>query len=454
MWKLVIPALAVALTGCGGGGGGGANNGMPVTSILVTAGSISIPSAFVPSLAAGKFDNTGDQYVLVSGWLVDSSPTPTVKIYRLSGTGPRPQWATGTITDATADVLGSEFGWSVNYPQIADFNRDGIDDIFFPGFTDGANLLQNNPSVVFLSRAGQSHQRVDLTGLTWNHGTTVLDANQDGWPDVLNSNGEMWINNQAGGFTYRPKDTYRTIKHPLAGAGVCAGDLDGSGATQVVLTDQTGLQASQLIYKLNANMEPIYQGALPVPHFDKNNTDAAMNRSHDVSCQIVDVNGDGRKDVVVVSYLFDNTVTRAIGAQSMVQIYYNLGGYVFSDATDISMSGYNQGALASYTPKIMDFNGDGHPDIWLMNTNRTESGNQVWLNDGTGKFKQSRREYFNDLVLQHSKLNGVNSNTSGIMMPINVNDKWNFIIATSSDVLDLRVGGKVYVAYARTQWSF
>jgi hypothetical protein len=449
MWKLVIPALAVALTGCGGGGSGGANNNTPAISILVTAGAISTPSVFVPSLAAGNFDSTGDQYVVVSGWLANSSPASTVKIYRLSGTGPRPQWGTGTITDATADVLGSEFAWSVNYPQVADFNRDGIDDIFFPGFTDGPNLSQNNASVVFLSRAGQSHKRVDLAGLTWNHGTTVLDANQDGWIDVINSNGEMWINTQADGFIYRAKDTFRTIKHPLAGAGVCAGDLDGSGATQVVLTDQTGLQASQLIYKLNANMEPIYQGALPVPYFDKNNTDATVNRSHDVSCQIVDVNGDGRQDVVVISYLHDNTVTRTIGAQSMVQIYYNLGGYVFSDATDVSMSGYNQGALASYTPKVVDFNGDGYPDIWLMNTNRAESGNQVWLNDGTGKFKQSRKQDFNTLTSQHAVLNSVESDTSGIMLPVQINDKWNFIIATVSDIKQT-----VYVAYARTQWSF
>ena len=449
MWKLVIPALAVALTGCGGGGGGSANNGMPATSILVAADTISTPSAFVPSLAAGNFDSTGDQYVVVSGWLANSSPASTVKIYRLSGTGPRPQWGTGTITDATADVLGSEFAWSVNYPQVADFNRDGIDDIFFPGFTDGPNLSQNNASVVFLSKAGQSHKRVDLAGLTWNHGTTVLDANQDGWLDVINSNGEMWINTQADGFTYRAKDTFRTIKHPLAGAGVCAGDLDGSGATQVVLTDQTGLQASQLIYKLNANMEPIYQGALPVPYFDKNNTNATVNRSHDVSCQIVDVNGDGRQDVVVISYLHDNTVTRTIGAQSMVQIYYNQGGYVFSDATDVSMLGYNQGAVASYTPKVVDFNGDGHADIWLMNTNRAESGNQVWLNDGTGKFKQSRKQDFNTLASQHCVLNSVESDTSGIMLPVKINDKWNFIIATVSDIKQT-----VYVAYARTQWSF
>jgi hypothetical protein len=196
-------------------------------------------------------------------------------------------------------------------------------------------------------------------------------------------------------------------------------------------------------------MEPIYQGALPMPYFDKNNTNAAVNRSHDVSCQIVDVNGDGRRDVVVVSYLTDNTVTRAIGAQSMVQIYYNLGGYVFSDATDISMTGYNQGAVASYTPKVVDFNGDGHADIWLMNTNRAESGNQVWLNDGTGKFKQSRKQDFNTLTSQHAALNSVESDTSGIMLPVKINDKWNFIIATVSGIKNT-----VYVAYARTQWSF
>lgn len=448
MWKLVIPALAVALTGCGGGGSG-ANNDTPVVSILVSAGSISTPSAFVPSLAAGYFDSTGDQYVIVSGWLANSSPTPTVKIYRLNGTGPRPQWGTGTITDATADILGSEFAWSVNYPQIADFNRDGIDDIFFPGFTDGPNLSQTNASVVFLSRAGHSHHRVDLDGLTWNHGTTVLDVNQDGWLDVLNSNGEMWINNQAGGFTYRAKDTFRTINYPLAGAGVCAGDLDGSGKPQIVLTDYVGFHASQLIYKFNTSMEPIYQGALPVPYFDKNNTDTNVNRSHDVSCQIVDVNGDGRQDVVVVSYLNDSAVTRITGAQSMVQIYYNLGNYVFSDATDTSMYGYNKGATASYTPKVLDFNGDGHVDIWLMNTNQVESGNQVWINDGTGKFKQSRRQDFNTLTNQHAVLNSVESNVNGIMLPLKINDKWNFVIATVSDIKNT-----VYIAYARTQWSF
>jgi hypothetical protein len=441
MWKLVIPALAVALTGCGGGGGGGtnANSITPTTSILVAAGTISTPSVFVPSLTAGKFDNAGNQYVIVSGWLANSSPTPTIKIYRLSGTS--------TIADATADVLGSEFAWSVNYPQVADFNRDGIDDIFFPGFTDGGDMF--NASVVFMSRLGQSHQRVDIEGLTWNHGTAVLDANQDGWLDVINSNGEMWINNQTNGFAYRQKDTFRTINYPFAGSGVCAGDLDGSGATQVVLTDYIGLHASQLVYKLNDKMEPIYQGALPVPYFDKNTTDAAVNRSHDVSCQIVDINGDGRRDVVVISYLFDNTVTRVRGAQSMVQIYYNLGGYVFSDATDISMSGYNQGALASYTPKILDFNGDGHPDIWLMNTNQTDSGNQVWINDGTGKFKQSRKQDFDTLTSQHAEVNSVESNISGIMLPIKINDKWNFIITTVSWLKNT-----VYVGYAKTQWSF
>jgi hypothetical protein len=153
--------------------------------------------------------------------------------------------------------------------------------------------------------------------------------------------------------------------------------------------------------------------------------------------------------VVVVSYLHDNAVVRAIGSQSMVQVYYNLGGYVFSDATDTAMAGYNQGVLASYTPKIIDFNNDSKPDIWLMNTNTAESGNQVWLNDGTGKFTQSRRTAFNQLLAQHASVSGTEVGTSGIMLPIKVNGKWNFVVASVSGLKST-----VYVSYANTQWTF
>lgn len=440
MWKLVILALAMALTGCGGGGGSSSSNPVtpPVPSIMSAAGTISINSSYIPSLVLGDFEGNGSQYAVVSGWQANSSATTQVKIYKLNNNG--------TTVDTTASILGSEFSWSVNYPQVADFNHDGIDDIFFPGFTDGPWAVDTF-SVVFISQAGHSHRRVLLDGASWNHGTTLVDANQDGWMDVMNARGEIWVNNRAGGFTYRPRDTGIAVAWSIAGSGICAGDLDGSGAVQVVLTDQMLFHASQFIFKLNANMEPSYQGALPMPVFDKNTIDNAVNRSHDVSCLIRDLNGDGRQDVIVVSYLADSLVTRVSGAQSMVQVYYNLGNYVFSDATDIAMPGYNQNVLASYTPKIIDFNNDGKPDIWLMNTNTEESGNQVWLNDGTGKFSQSRRADFNKLLADHTSLNSLDPGTSGIMLPVKVNGKWNFVIAGTT-------GLKVSITYANTQWTF
>lgn len=436
--------LAVALTGCGGGGGGGSTVATSTTSavsVLQALGTVSTTNIYIPSLTAGDFSGNGSHYVLVSGHLTSGSSKPPVKIYKLNDDG--------TTADSTVAILGSEFSWAVNYPQIADFNHDGIDDIFFPGFTDGVGSVTDNPSVAFISRVGQSHRRVDVDGLSWSHGSSLLDANKDGWLDVINNNGDMWINDQAGGFTFRPKDTFKTINYPFAGAGICSGDLDGSGATQVVLTDQSGFHASQFIYKLNANMEPIYQGTLPVPFFDKNNTDLNSNRSHDVTCKITDVNGDGRQDVIVVSYLFDNAVTRVSGAQSIVQVYYNLGNYVFSDATDISMSGYNQGVLASYTPKIIDFNNDNSSDIWLMNTSNAETGNQVWLNDGAGKFKQSRKQDFNNLAALQAKFSDIDAGTTSIMLPVKVNGKWNFVLAGVSST-----NNTVSIAYANTQWTF
>ena len=125
---LVISALAVALTGCGGGGGGSGSSTSSVTSTNVTsAASISSTSAassshpFIPSLATGDFKGDGSTYVVLSGWAVGTT-VPSVKIYKVDVTG---------ATDSTTDILGGTFSLSVHYPLIADFNRDGIDDIFF-----------------------------------------------------------------------------------------------------------------------------------------------------------------------------------------------------------------------------------------------------------------------------------------------------------------------------------
>jgi hypothetical protein len=448
---LVISALAVALTGCGGSGGGGSGTSN-VTSISVANGlSISSTSAassnhpFIPSLATGDFRGDGSTYVVLSGWLVGTT-VPSVKIYKVDAT---------SATDATTDILGDNFSLSVHYPQIADFNRDGIDDIFFAGFTDGFGISQSNQSVAFMSRSGQSHLRVDVSGLTWSHGTTVLDLNNDGWLDVANAQGDFWFNNQANGFTYQEHITTQT----WSGSGLCSGDLDNSGTNSIIVTDVTTGAVffdDTWIYKLDGNLRPVKVASLAVPYFDRAST--TTRRSHDVSCVVGDLNSDGRLDIVVVSYLYDNSVTDTAGPQSMVQIYMNQGNLTFIETTDTAIAGYNQSVLASYTPKLIDLNGDGKLDLWLMNTNSTvsssgtaESANQAWINSGTGTFTKTKSSYLNTVVQAYNLLSGSNSNTAGIMIPIKINGVWNFALCNSWSNGALSI---TYFGYAKSQLTF
>jgi len=456
---LVISALAVALTGCGGGGGGGGGSGTSSSSGTTVATNASISSTsvassnhpFIPSLVTGDFKGDGSIYVVLSGWHVGTT-VPSVKIYKVTATG---------ATDATTDILGAEFSLSVNYPQIADFNRDGIDDIFFAGFTDGAGISQSNQSVAFMSRSGQSHLRVDVSGLAWSHGTVVTDLNNDGWLDIANQYGDFWINNQANGFTYMAHYSSWNGSQSFAGSGLCSGDLDNSGTTSIVVVDVdigAGLVNDTWIYKLDSNLQSSKVGSLPVPYFDRSNTTTTA-RSHDVSCVIGDLNNDGRLDIVVVSALMDNTVVSASGAQSIVQIYMNQGNLTFTETTDTAfVGGYNQSTLSSYTPKLIDLNGDGKLDIWLMNTNSAvspsgiaESANQAWINSGTGTFTKTKSSYLNIVVQAYNLLSGSNSNTAGIMIPVKINGAWNFAICNSWSNGAYTI---TYFGYAKSQLTF
>jgi hypothetical protein len=437
MWKLVIPALAVALTGCGGGSGSGTVTSQVVDGIAITAGFISTPATFIPSLVPGNFSADGSKYVVLSGWYIGDTTAPPIKVYRLSN---------GTASDATVDILGGNHSVSVNYPVVADFNRDGVDDIFFAGFTDIPGV-QNNPSYAFISRPGQSHQRVNVPGSTWSHGSVAADVNNDGFIDVINSQGHIWTNDGTGQFAFNTrKDWQQGYQDYVNGSGVCAGDFDRSGTTQIVVTDMslngTAPIQDTYIFKLDNTLAPTRMAVLPMPWFDVGNT-TATELSHDVSCTVGDLNNDGWQDIIVVSAKQNVTTT----PESRVQIYLNRGNWQFDDATSSAMSGWSTAVLSSYTPQLFDYNNDGRLDLWLMDwDNWGRNSNQLWLNSVTTSFAQTKQTDLNRLLTNFQTATGAPSNALGIMIPVKVNGAWNFAYTSA-------VNNKVYVGYANTQWS-
>jgi hypothetical protein len=407
-----------------------------VDGIAITAGFISTPATFVPSLVPGNFSADGSKYVVLSGWYVGDTTAPPIKVYRLSN---------GTASDATVDILGGNHSVSVNYPVVADFNRDGVDDIFFAGFTDAPGV-PNNASYAFISRPGQSHQRVNVPGSTWSHGSVAADVNNDGFIDVINSQGHIWTNDGTGQFAFNTrKDWQQGHAEYIAGSGVCAGDFDRSGTTQVVVTDlsMNGTLPLQdtYIFKLDNTLAPTRMAVLPMPWFDVGNT-TATELSHDVSCTVGDLNNDGWQDIIVVSAKEGVTTP-----ESRVQIYLNRGNWQFDDVTSSAMSGWSTAVLSSYTPQLVDYNNDGRLDIWLMDwDNWGRNSNQLWLNSTTTSFAQTKQTDLNRLLTNFQTATGAPSNALGIMIPVKINGAWNFAYTSA-------VNNKVYIGYANTQWS-
>ena len=400
----VVLSLAVLfLVGCGGGGGGDSPTPQAKQSSMTYRADRPLVSMVPASFARGI------KHVVVAGWGygVSSRPIP-VKIYQIN--------SNGSGADVTKDILGSEQLALTNVPLIADFNNDGIDDIFLPGFDD-IGTLGLISSMVFISRPGQSHQLIELPGKTWSHGATPVDLNNDGHIDVINNHGQMWINDGKGNFQFKQHSWDSGLW--MHGSGVCAGDFNNTGRKQIVITDlmvdaNAGPIADTVIFELNSELVPIISHTLPVPVLDRNTT--TSDASHDVGCVSVDLNNDGLLDILVFSRPNPTVNTSNWTNRGVVQVLINRGNWKFDDITDVAMVGYPTNTLISYTPIVADFNGDGKPDLWLGYFD-FDSGlaNHAWINNGAGIFTRTLKSIINSFK------------SNGPMVPIEFNEGYAFV---------------------------
>ena len=420
MKTLIVLLASAVVYGGGGGSSTVADNAAPVVNTpapvvdqLITS---AIPSqgVYVPALVLGNFTNDGARYVLSAGWISNSNgwPNAPIKILKIN--------ADNTATDVTVSILGSEQLASTNIPIVADFNGDGIDDIFLPGFRDMP--VGNSGSIVFLSRPGQSHQRVDLPNQVWSHGAVAVDINGDGAIDVVNSHGQMWLNDGHGNFTFRDY-AYNlnnlSVGAYMNGSGVCAGDFNNTGRTQIVITDVENTAhhlpiSDTIIFELDNQLQSTNWHALPVPILDRG---ATTEISHDIACQVADINRDGKLDIIVISRPLDSARNGQWTSEGRIQIYLNQGNWVFTDITD-TLVNYDQNVIASYTPMIMDLNNDGKLDIWLGAPN---SANQVLLNN-------------NSTVMTRAMKSTIDSyGATGPMIPVKFGNQWSLVYTKFSN---------------------
>jgi len=232
---------------------------------------------------------------------------------------------------------------------------------------------------------------------TMGPGCAFIDYDNDGYPDILLVNGEDWAghahagpttpklyhNNRDGTFTDVTRNAGLAV--PMFGMGVAVGDYDNDGFDDLFIT---ALGQSHLFHN-NGNgtfMEVTKLAGMWGPN--EFSTSAAW----------VDYDRDGKLDLVVANYVqwseqgdlyctldgkHKSYCTPESYKGTSVRLWHNLGGGKFEDATQ--KAGLGDPTSKSLGIAILDYNGDGWPDILIANDTQP---NKLYLNKKDGTFEE------------------------------------------------------------------
>jgi len=236
-------------------------------------------------------------------------------------------------------------------------------------------------------------------------GIAVLDANQDGWPDILVSNdtqpNKLYINNGNGTFAEKGVSTgigYNEDGIARAGMGVDAADYDRSGYPSVVITNFSNQMLS--LYHNERN-------GLFVDEAPQSEVGHASLLTLGFGCFFFDYDLDGWLDLFVANGHIENAIERVqprVRYAEPPHLFHNLGNGKFAEVT-------RSAGAAFAAPRVArgaaygDINNDGALDL-LVATN----GGPAVLFRNTGTTNNRLRV----------KLVGTKSNRDGIGASVRV----------------------------------
>ncbi len=230
---------------------------------------------------------------------------------------------------------------------------------------------------------------------TTGSGIAFIDYDNDGLLDIFVLSGEGGTNrmyHNEGGARFRDVTESLGLKSTGWAQGVCAGDYDNDGYTDLFVTYWGQNHLYRNLH--GARFEDVTSAA----HLTQNRT------RYNTGCAFVDVDLDGHLDLFVSNYLkFDPATTPLPGANPYCFyraipvacgprglpfdrniLYRNNGDNTFTDVSGSSGIAQPEGhyALGVLTG---DFNGDGLPDIYVA-CDQTPS--LLYINKGHGRFEE------------------------------------------------------------------
>jgi hypothetical protein len=329
----------------------------------------------------------------------------------------------GTFTDVTkkAGLWGpNEFSTSAAW---VDFDRDGHLDLLVANYVqwtpqtdifctlDGTAKSYCTPEAYHGTSLRLWHNNGDGTftdvtrkaGLydptSKSLGITILDANQNGWPDIFVSNdtepNKLYINNRNGAFTEKAVMEgvgFSETGIARAGMGTDSADYDRSGYPSILITNFS----NQMLALYHNERNGLFVDQAPNSEIGH-----ASLLTLGFGCFFFDYDNDGWPDIFVANGHIDpdiEKVQRQVRYAERPLLFRNLGGGKFSDVTSTLGAAFDSPRVARGAAYGDAFN-DGKLDIVIS----TNSG-PAYLFRNEGGMNHSVRV----------KLVGTKSNRDGI----------------------------------------
>jgi len=227
---------------------------------------------------------------------------------------------------------------------------------------------------------------------TLGSGVAWFDADGDGWADILFINSKDWTprgrkslpalyrNNHDGTFTNITAGSGLDVE--MYGIGVAIGDYDNDGRDDVYITALEG--------------DHLFRNEGHGKFRDVTKASGIDNASFGTSAAWVDYDRDGKLDLFVANYVqwtakgdlwcsLDGATKSYCTPESYKgtssKLYHNLGNGKFEDVSQ--KAGVGDPTSKSLGVAVLDYNGDGWPDLFV--TNDTQP-NKLYRNNKNGTF--------------------------------------------------------------------